>query len=330
MKPSQLDICRKIESVIRRNGIPTHVMAMSPFDHRKARLPYPEFISALGKYVRDYHGHSSLIVSVPQTTRIESRRPLTRLQKRMRHMMSDPKWQRPEPKLVFSKRKNVLTIRLGHFITHDMVGVHEPTKVKADWDTQVRTVRAAIRNARQSGAGIVLDLRNHDGGNFHPVVRMFRDLLKNTTVFAWCNEPPSSASRQWLTLGTSTHPKWKPSQSSYVGCLTQGRFVSGEFSYPCSVAVLIGHGTASSGEISAAMFVGKTGVRLFGDRSAGALTVNGGTAIAPGLELNLTQLLVVTTDSVMHFDERLTPDVITKNPLRDAHAWLAKNSQPPK
>lgn len=42
---SNLDTCKSVESEIRRNGIPTHIRAMSPYDHMKARLPHLEFIS---------------------------------------------------------------------------------------------------------------------------------------------------------------------------------------------------------------------------------------------------------------------------------------------
>lgn len=319
--PSQLDICKRVESAIRRNGIPIHIRAMSPFDHNRARLPPAKFLSALRKYVRAYHGHSRLIDT---STSSNSQHPLTKLQVRMRLLMSDPKWQRPAPKLHFSR--NILTIVLGHFLTAGLgASLGSPKDVRVDWDLQVKAVRTAIKVAREKGAGIILDLRKHNGGNFQPVVDMFQDVFKNTTLFAWCNDPPSPSSRKWLTQDPTITNMWMPSQATYIGCLSDGRFISGEFAYPCKIAVIIGSGTASSGEIAAAMFVGKTGVRLFGQKTAGALSVNQGIAIAPTLELNLTELLVATTDKVMHLDERLRPDSVTKRPLQDARAWLRRD-----
>lgn len=312
-KLSQLDICKKVESHIRRNGIPKYIRAMTSFDQQNADLPPAQFMSALKKFVKDYHSHSRLIISNTETdTPPEHEKPLTKMQMHKKLLMDDPTFQRPEPTLSFSK--NVLTIVLGRFLTH--IKTARPTLVRSDWDRHVRNVRSAINRARKTGAGIILDLRNHSGGNFQPVVDMFQDLFMNTTLFSWCNDPPSRFSQQWITQdpGHSEANLWMPAHASYAGSLTSGRYRSGQFNYPCIVAVIIGSGTASSGEIAAAIFVGKTGARLFGQKTAGALSVNQGTAIAPGLELNLTQLLVATTDRVMHFDECLTPDVKTRHP----------------
>lgn len=293
--------------MIRRHGIPAHVQKLAPFNAEQAALSQDAFFQALRIYVRGYHDHSRLVLTPSITgngTKARVRPPL------------DPLELRPPPKI--SRHRHVLTIRLNIFLSH----LDAPEAVRRDWDSQVETVRAALLRAREDGSGIILDLRPHSGGNYAPVVSMFQDLFRNTTLFAWCNEMPSQGSRKWLTVRLKGRDRWMSTHSTYTGLETSGRFVSGELAYPCKLAILIGPRTYSSGEIAASMFVGKPGVRFFGKSSGGGLSVNEGVVISPGIKVNLTIALVATTDGVMHLDECLIPDEITDHPLRDARAWL--------
>lgn len=312
----QLAIARKVEAVIRRHGVPTHVRKLVPFRTRLAlTLPREAFLKTLSEYVRRYHSHSTLIIkSTIATDASSTQKPKTKPRRGW-----DPAHLRPPPKL--SYYGGVLTIRLFTFLSH----LDSPALVKRDWDAQVRVVRGAIKRAKHDDAKIVLDLRLHSGGNYGPVVDMFQDLFRGMTLYAWCNELPTSRSRAWTTVPPDPQGPytWMEQHGSYSDISKRGRFASGEFSYPCHVAVLIGDMTYSSGEIVASMFVGKQGVRFFGSKSGGGLSVNEGRTIVPGwLEVNLTTVLVATTDGVMHFDEVLSPDVFTKQPLQDARAWL--------
>lgn len=321
--PSQLEIAKRVESMIRRKGIPSHVKKLSAFDLKLAQLPRKEFLSALRKYVHNYHEHSSLTVT-PDTSNLPRKKSPSK--HRRTQLPTSPAKDslafRFPPKLHLSG--NILTIRLGVFVT--TLGMLRT--VRQDWDDQVREVRSAVRAARKNNTGIILDLRKHSGGNFKPVVDMFEDLFQNTSLFAWCNKVPTSKSKDWSNLGPEAKGTWRPDQHSYEGKITEGRFISGEFSYPCNIAVIFGSRTYSSGEFAAAMFCGKPGVRLFGQNSGGGLSVNGGLEVVPGITLGLTTQLVATTDGVMHLAEFLKPDVYTKNPLRDAHTWL-KSVTPP-
>jgi hypothetical protein len=83
------------------------------------------------------------------------------------------------------------------------------------------------------------------------------------------------------------------------------------------------------------MFWGKQGVRSFGQPTAGDLSINDEHILTacsdsksskrsgPYGSLVLTQLMLTTTDGVFHADQRLTPDVITTQPVREARKWLA-------
>jgi C-terminal processing protease CtpA/Prc len=88
------------------------------------------------------------------------------------------------------------------------------------------------------------------------------------------------------------------------------------------VAVLVGPKTGSSGEFVAALFKGKAGARLFGAPTAGALSANANFELGSGLSVTLTTDIVRTSDGVLHKDERLLPDVVTKRPMAAAVAWL--------
>ena len=98
------------------------------------------------------------------------------------------------------------------------------------------------------------------------------------------------------------------------------------------IALLLGPGTASSGELVAAAFHGKgSRTRSFGLPTAGLLTANGEHRRTFGdveARLLLTERLVVVARDGGRApagapSDRLVPDVRTDSPLADAVAWLS-------
>ena len=100
------------------------------------------------------------------------------------------------------------------------------------------------------------------------------------------------------------------------------KYKSNKNYFPVPIAVIIGKHTASAGEIGASMFYNKPNIKFFGQSTIGALSVNQGYEINKYLELNLTMTLLQTTDKKIHYDEKLYPDVETKNPVKDAIKWI--------
>jgi C-terminal processing protease CtpA/Prc len=166
---------------------------------------------------------------------------------------------------------------------------------------------------RRGLMALVLDFRQHRGGNFWPQMRGFSRFLVGTPLFAWTSD--GTVPRKWPTLKNETDPYFVDlSHPCHLG----GPAQLARPGFP--IALLLGPHTSSSGEIAAAMFAGKAGVRSFGQPTSGEMSVNGNWLLADGYTLVLTQQLVMLSDG--RTGERLEPDVVCSNPLRHARSWL--------
>lgn len=288
---------REVERLIRRHGIPQHVRAWRP--------PTDPDVS-LTDFVQSYHEHTFI-----------------RVRTAWRRALATPPqgWlPRPMPEILLDPRARVGTIRLAHFI---MTG-HAAAE-RRDTSSFVRLVTRTLQawQAEEDGGlrGLILDFRRHHGGSMWPLARAFASLLgTGTPLYSWGNKRPEFSDRVW-TVADPAAPQG----------VRWGRVCPNETQQQWPpIALIVGPGTYSSGEIGAAMFWGKPGVRSFGQSTGGGLSVNDEHTLKAcgsddgGSSLVLTQLLVTTSDGVFHADERLTPDVVTTQPVREARKWLAE------
>ncbi|WP_342644626.1 S41 family peptidase [Mucilaginibacter sp. CSA2-8R] len=130
-------------------------------------------------------------------------------------------------------------------------------------------------DTRQDVKGWVVDLRRNNGGNMYPMMAGLGPLVGEGT------------------LGGFLYPEIKDSQSS-AWTYHQGSFAIGRAKYvtvarpytlrkpESKIAVLIGAGTASSGEMTTLSFAGKPNARLFGQPTAGYVTTNSQIKLSTG------------------------------------------------
>lgn len=273
----------------------------------EASVSDERFLAELGRAVSRYHNHSRLLVTVPVGA---SRTP-------PRHI----KQQKP-PGLVWDAPTLIGRVTL---FTYSL----EPGEA---WDSQpekhVARVRKTLAKWLAAGmVGLIVDLRNHHGGSYRPGLHALGGLLLHgSPLMRWVGSPTATGMWGKDTLvyydgAKEQHFKWKPSSAS--------RAQRERASAPVPVAVLVGPGTASSGEILASCFQGKPRMRSFGAATAGGLSVNQGWFVGPGIELLLTIRLVCTMDGLCHMDERLMPDRLTKDPLGEAIVWLGAMAKHP-
>jgi C-terminal processing protease CtpA/Prc len=184
-----------------------------------------------------------------------------------------------------------------------------------------RCRRALDRWIGMGMRGLVVDLTSHHGGSYRPALHAIGlHVLKGCHLFDW--ERGKWCQRKTYD-GEAEH-----SVELEPGSQAGRRVPSGglrRLSTSARVAVVVSEGTSSSGEIAAAMLHGKEGVRTFGSSAStgGALSVNGGIEVAPGIVLNLTQALVRTSDGKLHSDECLHPDEVSGSPVDAAVRWAS-------
>ena len=166
----------------------------------------------------------------------------------------------------------------------------------------------------------IIDLRMNNGGNFEPMWNALAGLIgKENRV--------SSVDRDGKTLPEDTDPE---SVAYHTSGMPDHPV---KFRKNIPVAVLIGPGTASSGEIIAASFSTRKNTRLFGEPSVGVANVTQGAIIQNKGYLLLTVASIknakgkIIRDFTIHPDEYVKSEDDFVNPASDitvqaALKWL--------
>lgn len=290
-------LLRWVVRTIKANCIsgPLPLSARDALRRAAGELDHPAFFKLLDNTIRAHHSHSRLMsmqhVEGPTSPPSEGRR----LQR--------------APEMRWDAKSRVGFLR---FFTYVMDS-------GAPWDARppyVERCRAKLEAwlTRMDCRGLVIDLRKHHGGSYRPAMHSLgRHVLSRTVLFRW-RSPRGAESVEAYDGEKQTTTRVLP---RYVHAAH-----ANAHSCPVPIAVLIGPGTASSGEIVAAMLAGKEGVRTFGAQTAGALSVNEGFPFDARVQLLLTVRQVRTTDDALHTTETLAPDEATNAPEQRAVKWI--------
>ncbi|MGB3330939.1 MAG: S41 family peptidase [Thermomicrobiales bacterium] len=155
---------------------------------------------------------------------------------------------------------------------------------------------------RRGACGWIIDLRLNGGGDYRPMISALGPILGNGTFVGW--EFPDG----------ETH--WVSYQD---GVIRDNGEVASEFvpadgfhalSAPLPpVAVLLGPGTASSGEVTALAFVGRPNTLSFGLSTGGWTTANATFRLFDGSNLGLAVAAMVDRSGQTHLDG-IAPDQV--------------------
>jgi carboxyl-terminal processing protease len=172
--------------------------------------------------------------------------------------------------------------------------------------------------------GWVVDLRDDSGGNMWPMLAGIGPLLGGEVVGSFTNHPPGIAwhyrdGRSWD--GDST----APAAFDGFGSTAAPRLTHAD----APVALLIGHKTASSGEITLLAFLGRPNVRSFGDSTAGYASSNTDVRLRDGATLIVTSGYPRDRRG-RTYPLRIAPDTLVpasdsaggEAPVRQAVTWL--------
>jgi hypothetical protein len=174
----------------------------------------------------------------------------------------------------------------------------------------------------------VVDLRENTGGNMWPMLAGVGPLLGAEVVGSMSNSPTGVGwhyrdGRSWTGGNTP------PGEPLGWGSAAPHRVANAN----APVALLIGHQTASSGEMMLLAFLGRENVRSFGDSTAGRNSVNTSVPLSDGATLIVTSAyprdrlarsypLTVAPDELVSSDRSAGGDAA----LRSAVAWLRRQS----
>ena len=282
-----------IVDLIKKEGIPSYVAAwerdLVPFHELPRKGNDATFLAALSeRIVKRYHFHSRLLYDNADPVGMRARAPT---------------WGKKPPRI---RTRMVKGTRVGILSFYACSFRYDRTADRAILDEQAHSVASAVRQWYTKIDGLIIDLRNHSGGDIYPFLVGLGDILEGVTMYSWGHAPTTRKQRTWEIGGTTK-----------IGAFTTDRL---KCRFP--VAVLIGPTTASAGEANAAMFYNKPNVKTFGQDTAGFLSGNVVLTVYGNIEMQFTSALVTTSDGTFHKDQLIRPNVTTKRPLQDAIAWI--------
>jgi carboxyl-terminal processing protease len=174
----------------------------------------------------------------------------------------------------------------------------------------------------QQITGWVVDLRENDGGNMHPMLTGVGPLAGTGPLI-------------YFVAGRYQVPVAYRKGEAYTHKPGNGVRVPKPYQLrqPASpVAVLIGPRTASSGEITAMAFMGRPATRLFGQPSGGFTTGNELIPLSDGAELNLAVYAEADRTRRLHTGPLVPDEIVPATPagpdatLQAASAWLRQQA----
>jgi hypothetical protein len=162
-------IIKQIDNTIQTNGIPYYIKKWKKIPIPNNFNDYDDFLIFLKKYVNEYHFH----------TYIKSEYLYNKIQKK--YMKQNKIKERPLPTFKFDKINKIGMITFFHFYN----SYDEQINVK-DTDKIIKLVhKYYIKWHGQNINGLIIDLRNHEGGNMWPHVKSLIDILGDTTLLSF-------------------------------------------------------------------------------------------------------------------------------------------------
>lgn len=173
------------------------------------------------------------------------------------------------------------------------------------------TVRDELNKALAASAcGIVIDVSANQGGNMWPmmggIAPLYDEGVLETFESVTGDAQVVNVRNGVLHMNASAFPRVHLPPLVAV---------------PKRIAVVIGRGTASSGEILALGFKGQHNVRFFGQPTAGATTANHTVRLSNGGQLALTTARILDRGGTVH-EGPVRPDVESEKPLTIAGEWV--------
>jgi hypothetical protein len=166
-------------------------------------------------------------------------------------------------------------------------------------------------DSKNSIAGWIVDLRENTGGNMYPMIAGLGPLIGEGTLGHF--HPAKGKAVGWMYSNGST------------GFVT----VSNPYvirNPHTKIAVLIGHQTSSSGEMTAISFMAKLNTKFFGQPSGGYTTGNSMHKLMDGSALLLASSFVSDRNRKICFP-KINPDVVVDNDsdiIKIATQWLTE------
>lgn len=166
-----------------------------------------------------------------------------------------------------------------------------------------------------SQCGIVIDISKNYGGNVWPMANGISTLISEGVIGSFVD----STGKVVEIINSKGVIKIK-------GMFTPFKEQHGYVVYNKKVAVVTGRHTASSGEILSILMRGQPNVKFFGEPTMGVPTSNRVFTLPNNVRFALTTAVTRDRNNVI-YSKSISPDVVTKEPIRLALEWINEDCQ---
>ncbi len=212
-----------------------------------------------------------------------------------------PENEQPEATIdampTLSVEDNILILNLPAFAGSDMEANQQYAKI----------LNQALYSADFSG--VIINLTDNSGGDMGPMVSGLSSLIPDGLVMTF-------EYRNGITHEVALEEGTVTGGGTSVTLEETGKIPE------IPVAVIINHGTASSGEMVALAFKGLDKVRFFGEASASYTSGNSQMTLYDGTIMQLTTSAVIDRTGMRYENNPIEPDVLTDDPLEAAKTWI--------
>ena len=293
-----LIIIKQIDNTIQTNGIPYYIKKWKKIPIPDNFNDYNNFIIFLKKYVNAYHFH----------THIKSEQLYNKIQKK--YMKQNKIKERPMPTFKFDKTNKIGMITFYYFYNSydEQINIKDTNKI-------IKLVHNYYIKWHDMN-GLIIDLRNHEGGNMWPHVKSLIDILGNTTLLSFNNVKTKRTDKKWINIRNGM-------------MYYDQEFMSNKLAFNNKIAVIVSDKTISSGEFITSIFYGRKNVKIFGDKvkkTGGYFSANGSIKINDDITLHFTSSLCTTVNGTFHKDEIIYVDKMTHKPITEAKKWILKKT----
>lgn len=296
MNKEYLIIIKKVEKIINKYGIPLYLKKWKTPTIPDNFDSYDDFYNFLNAFCKSYHKHthfsSKSIKNIVKTKESDNK-------------------DRPMPNLDWNSKNKIGTIKFYHFINGYVQ--KENTRDTKKLVTLVRSTLKSWLNNNNDIKGLIIDLREHSGGNMWPHVEALQDILGTTSLLSFGNIKTKFTDKKWINIENG-----KVSFNQ--------KFIGTDMAFDKPIAILVSNKTESSGEFIASIFCGRDNVKLFGDKTnktGGYLSANDGPILLnDDLSLWLTVSLLTTVDGFFHTNEYLSVKKIDKYIKTTCKKWI--------
>ena len=213
---------------------------------------------------------------------------------------SNPIDLRPMPKFKFDNDKNIGFIKFYHFIcTNDIYSQKDAERLKLMVSNKLNLWLEKSFNR------LIIDLSECYGNLFNPIIESLSIILGNLSLFAFVKNKSNFNSPVWINIKNRKILEYPEV------------FRGSKIKFKGKISVLVSNKTSSSAEIVASIFQGKENVKVIGQETNGKLFYTETFLMdsSDKLYLSLPSKLIQNSDLRVLCDEKIIPDIKTKNYL---------------